>query len=77
MKNAKPTMATTASATISPELNQSSSLPLSSISCIAATQTTSSTSPMRSSGMRRGGTWRSRNSCQTTAIAPRPSGTLM
>ncbi|MNT49528.1 hypothetical protein D3C72_1863890 [compost metagenome] len=43
-------MATSVSTTISVEWNQSSSLPLSSISCIDPTQITSSARPMRSIG---------------------------
>ncbi len=58
-KKAKPTTATTVSRTISPELNQSSSLPRSSISCSEPTQITSSARPMRSIGSARVGDSRS------------------
>ncbi len=43
-------MATTVNTTMEVEWNQSSSLPLSSISCIEPTQITSSASPIRSIG---------------------------
>ena len=49
-KKAKPTTATTASATISGEWNQSCSLPRSSIICSAPIHTTSSARPTLSIG---------------------------
>jgi len=53
MRNiAKPTTATQASVTIIGELNQSRSFPLSSMTCIAPTQITSSERPMASTGTR-------------------------
>ena len=55
MKSTKPTTAITARATIVVDENQSSSLPLSSISCIEPTHNTSSPRPTASTGTLRVG----------------------
>ena len=62
---------------MTPELNQSSSLPLSSISCRLPTHTTSSTIPTRSTGSLRVGVSRSRISTQVAIEAKMPTGMLM
>ena len=64
--SAKPTTAMTPSATTTEELNQSSSLPLSSITCRHPTQITSSASPTVSTGNWRVGVSRLRYSIQDT-----------
>ena len=59
-KVTNPAAATHPSSTISLELNQSSSLPLSSMICSDATHTTSSTRPVTSTGTLRVGVSRER-----------------
>ena len=60
MNTARLTTATMASMTIRPEANQSSSLPLSSMSCSAPTHSTSRASPRLSMGSLRTGVSRLR-----------------
>ena len=73
----KPTTATTASVTTMLEWNQSCSLPRSSMTCIAPTQTTSSARPIASIGSLRIWLSRSRYNIHAAPAAARPIGTLM
>lgn len=77
MKAAKPTTATTPQATTQGEANQSCSLPMSSITCMAATQITSSARPMESMGSARRSDSRLWKMLQVTSTAMMPTGTLM
>ena len=65
------------SATTTGELNQSRSLPLSSMICSDATHSTSSNRPIVSIGMRFVADSRSRNTIHVTAAAKKPTGMLM
>ena len=77
MKVRKPTTATMAQATTQGDSNQSCSLPMSSITCMAATQITSSARPMESIGSLRRSDSRWRKMPQVTATAAMPTGTLI
>ena len=77
MKKAKPTTAITAIATTSGEWNQSSSLPLSSMSCIAPTHKTSKVRPTASIGALNVVESRLRYSTQVIEAAMIPTGMLI
>src|ERR1700722_10432417 len=72
-----PTTAMQASATIAGELNQSASLPVSSMTCSEPTQTTSNERPMVSTGTRRVGVSRWARLRQLMKAHSAPIGTLM
>jgi hypothetical protein len=65
------------SAMTSPEWNQSSSWPLSSMICSEPTQTTSNASPTESMGSFLVGLSRFRKMLQVMKAAPKPTGMLM
>ncbi len=68
---------TMARITISLELNQSRSLPWSSITCSAPTQTIKSASPTMSIGSLRVGVSRLFRFIQVAPVTSRPTGTLI
>ncbi|SRR5258706_16192687 len=73
----KPTTATSASTTMAEEANQSASLPVSSITCRAPTQISSSMNPVRSIGSLRVGVSRAAIKRQHRKLATSPTGTLI
>ncbi len=74
---AKATTVTMSSTTIVGELNQSKSLPLSSMICSAPTHTNSSASPIRSMGIFRVGVSCDFKLVQHSQAQNTPTGTLM
>ena len=76
-KAAKPIAATSASATMIGEPNQSSSLPLSSMICSAPTKTTSRPRPTKSTGAARSGSRAMRSMRQAKKPQTAATGTLM
>ncbi len=76
-RKVRPTTATTPRTQITFELNQSRSLPLSSITCRAPTPSTSATRPVTSIGERAVGASRRRSSVHVVNAANRPMGALM
>ncbi len=73
----KPTMAISSSTTMAGELNQSASLPVSSITCSAPTQISSSMKPVVSIGTLRVGVSRLASGRQQRKAQIRPTGTLI
>ena len=76
-RKVRPITASTASTQITLELNQSWSLPLSSISCRLPTPITIAIRPLTSMGWRAVGVSRRRSSVHVVKAANRPIGALM